>query len=352
MSIRVGRAVLLSELESVYAGLSPKEIVEQSSCFAFRKGKVHTFNDEVSCNTSSCLGSEITGAVKADPLLNILRKLDEDELEIEQQDGELILQGKRRQAGIRLEKEITLPIKVVEKPGEWLDLHKDFAEAINIAKQCTSNDEAQFKLTCVHIHPKWVEACDNFQICRWKMKTGIQQATLVRQSAIKHITSLGMIKFSETPSWLHFQNSNGLVYSCRRYLDEYVDLSRFLEVEGEEISLPKSISDAVERSEIFSVDNTDNNMVLIDLSPGKLRIKGQGISGWYSERRKIKYTGPAISFMVAPKLLTELVKQHNDYIISKDKLKVNGVGKYVYVACLAIPSDGKKKKDEDSSDDE
>ena len=45
----VNREAFLHQLESVQAGLSSKEMIEQSSCFAFIKGKVVTYNDEISC---------------------------------------------------------------------------------------------------------------------------------------------------------------------------------------------------------------------------------------------------------------------------------------------------------------
>jgi hypothetical protein len=71
---QVNREVLLQQLESVQAGLSSREIIEQSSCFVFKDGNVVTFNDEVSCSRPCELGS-FTGAVQAAPLLSIREML-------------------------------------------------------------------------------------------------------------------------------------------------------------------------------------------------------------------------------------------------------------------------------------
>jgi hypothetical protein len=85
---------------------------------------------------------------------------------------------------------------------------------------------------CINLTPRFVEAWDNFQIARYKIKTGLTEPVLVRQSSIKHVVSLGMTETAETQGWLHFKNPNGLVLSCRRYVDQFPsdDLTKYLDV--------------------------------------------------------------------------------------------------------------------------
>lgn len=335
----VNREELLNQLESIKPGLSPKDIIEQSSCFVFKEGNVMTYNDEVACTIKSCL--KIDGAVVAEPLIAILRKLPADTLEIDVVENELIIQAKRRKSGLRMEQMILLPIDNVEKPMKWVKLPEDFTEAIEIVSQCAGTDETNFALTCVHVHPEYVEACDNYQLSRFPMKTGIKKASLVRQSSIKNIIDLGMIEFSESDTWVHFRNSGGLVLSCRRHLEEYISLDALLECDGSPTVIPKGLSDAAERADVFSSENADNNQVTVDLSPkngGQLRITGQGASGWYKETKKLKYTGEPMRFRIAPKLLMEISKRHNECEIAADRLKIDG-GKFTYVTCLGKADD-------------
>lgn len=344
--IRVNREELLGKLESVQPGLAPREIVEQSSCFVFKGSTVMTYNDEVACRLPTGFKIKGAGAVQAQPLLAILRKLQEEEIEIETDAEFFRVKGKRRTAGIRMEQEVLLPIDSVDEPGEWKALHDDFSDAISIVQECAGKDESQFWVTCIHLHPKWVEACDNFQITRYKLKTGLTGPTLVRSSSIKHIISLGMTEFSETESWLHFRNPDGLVFSCRRYVEDFPDMSRFLECAGQEVALPKGLGEAVEKAEIFSSENADSNQVRVELRPGKLKIKGTGVSGWYSETKKMRYDGKPMSFLITPKLLLEITKRHNECQIDAgaERLKVDG-GKFTYVACL-----GKEDEKEEAND--
>ena len=94
--ITLNRADFLDKLESVLPGISTREIIEQSSCFVFKDKTVMTFNDEISCSQKSCLPFE--GSVQALPLISILRKLQEEELDISLGDSkeELIIKGKNK----------------------------------------------------------------------------------------------------------------------------------------------------------------------------------------------------------------------------------------------------------------
>lgn len=327
----VNRESLLNQLELVQPGLSPREIVEQSSCFIFKDGLVQTYNDEIACR-HTCLLS-ITGAVQAAPLMAILRKMVEEEINVEVGEGELLLQGKKRRAGIHMEMEILLPVDSVEQPTTWKTLNEDFGDAIQIVEQCAGKDESKFATTCIHVHPKYIEAFDNYQASRYKVKTGFASETLVRRDSLKHIITLGMIEFSETASWVHFKNANGLMLSCRRFIEDYPPLDKILNVTGTKTTLPKGLADAADKAQIFSSENADNDQVTVELRPGKLRVTGQGSSGWFSEVKQLTYDGAPISFLISPKLLMELTKRHNECEIAPGCLKVDG-GKFVYVTCL------------------
>jgi hypothetical protein len=346
---RINRDELLHQLESVQPGLSVREIIEQSSCFVFDEGTVMTFNGEDACRLKTKL--DITGAVRAAPVMALLRQLGEQELEIEVGKNELVVTGKNRSAGISMEAQILLPIDKVEKPKGWKPLHEEFAEAIQIVQQCTGKDESKFYTTCVHVGPKWVEACDNYQITRYKLKTGFANDTLVRGTSIKHIVTLGMTHFSETQNYVHFRNSIGLVFSCRRFVEDYPDLASFLKVSGEPTVLPKGLGEAATKAEIFSSENADDNQVLVKLRSGKLMVKGTGVSGWYEERKKLKYDGPPLDFLVSPKLLVEITKRHNECEIMEDRLKVDG-GKFVYVTCLGTSNDKEKEEPVEEEEEE
>lgn len=342
----INREDFLKQLESVLPGLSTKDIVEQSSCFVFKDNTVNTYNDEIACSQKSLL--KIEAAVPAMPFISILRKLQEDELEIgvDGNNSQIVIKGKRRTAGVNMEQHILLSIDAVDKPKEWKKLPDNFADAIAIVQPCAGINQHEFVLTCVHITSKWIEACDRHQVTRFRMKTNVENSILIRRESLKHIVSLDMTEFSETKRWVHFRNSEGLRLSCRHWVDDYPsdDISKVLQVKGEPLTLPKGLKDAVEKAEIFSSENTDGTNVVVTIKKGKFKITGKGTSGWFTEVKKSKYTGSLLQFTIPPKLLVELVQRHNECEVSENHLKIKS-GKFTYVTVLGKL--GEKNSDTD-----
>lgn len=340
----VNREELLRRLDAVASGLAARgETIEQSSCLALRGGRVHTFNDETFCSGPTGLGKEIEGAVAAKPLQDLLRKLPDEEVSVSQSEGVLRVSGQASgTAELRMESEITLQIDAVEKPEKWLPLPPEFGEAVGTVQHCAAGDGAErFETTCIHVHPKWVEAADGFQLCRWKIKTGIETPTLVRQVAVRAVNTLDVSEMAETPNWLHFRNASGLTLSCRRYLDEYPDLTGFLKVEGESVQLSKKLGLEADIAKTFTSEVKESDRVLVKIKDGKVRVVGEGVSGRYTSRaRKVAFTGE-IAFYISPKLLTELVTKHSECVLSPDRLLVNS-GKFRWCVCLVRPDEVQK----------
>lgn len=328
--MEVNREQLLQDVESVSAGLSQRDIVEQSSCFVFRDSAVITFNDEVCCSTKCCV--PIEGAVQAAPLVAILRKLTEQTIDVSVADGELLIRGRRRSLGIRMDDCISLPVDSVETPAKWRRLPSDFGEAIQVVKECASSDQSTPILTCINLQPHQVEASDNYQITRYFCETNLRKPVLVKRDSIQHIVSLDMTHVAETDNWIHFRNQSGVRFSCRRYEESFPCLDEYFQFKGDRIVLPRGLSEAVEKAEIFSAENDDNQIKVI-IRAGKFRIRGEGVSGWFTEFSKTKYKGPPISFYISPRLLVNLTTRHNECEIGEGRLRVDA-GRFVYVTAL------------------
>ncbi len=329
--MKINRELLLNQLESVLPGLSPREIIEQSSCFAFQDGRVFTFNDEVSCQNECCL--EATGAIQANTFISLLRRLKGDDIEIQIQEGEIRIRDGKKQAGLRMEQEVMLPISVVTLPKEWKDIPEDLITALQMVGECTSRQDTQFELSCIHLHPDFVEASDRYQAARFSLSTGIGKAVLIRRDNVKGIENIDIVQIGETKHWFHFKSSSGLIWSCRRYEEDFPDLSPVMKMEGEPVVLPKGLTEGIDTASIFSSENVQDDRIRVDLKGGKIRIKGQGSSGWYREIRSVKYTGPDVSFSISPSLFKELLSKDNKARISDNKLMVE-TGKFVYVTAL------------------
>jgi hypothetical protein len=339
-AIKVNREELFGKLQSVQPGLTSKEVIDQSSCFIFVPGMVMTYNDEVSCRAPYGALHEFKGAVQAKQLLDLLGKLPEEDIEIEMDGTELLVTGIKRQAGFRMEAEVLSAAAGVEMPKEWSPLPENFAEALDVVAACAASDTDRFNMSCVHVHPRYIEACDNLQAARHRMRLGVEEC-LVKRSSLKQINTLGMTEIAQTTSWLHFRNANGLILSCRLYREEsgaelYPPMSEVFEpesMEWGEVILPGGLAEEVTRAQIFSADANDDK-VLVELRPGKIRIKGIGASGWFTATRRIEYAGPAMEFLIGPKLLVDVTKKANKVEVAPERLRIQGE-RYTYIALLS-----------------
>ena len=334
--MNVVKATFLGELESVDPGLATRETLEQSSCFVFDVGRVMTFNDEIACSME-VTDLKLQGAIKAKPLIDLLTKLDDETIDVEQKGSELLIKAaKRRKSGIRMESEVLLPVDAIDKPDIWRDLDPDFNEAVNLVVSCASKEESQFALTCVHIACSFIEACDRFQIARYHLKTGVKQSILIKAESLKKILGFDMTQVAESGAWIHFRNEKGLIISIRRYLDNYMTLDDLLEAdESDAVDLPGGLEEVIGRAQIFSGDNAISNNVIVSLKTNQIVITGEGTSGWYKEMKDITYNGPPKKFMMSPNILVEMTKRSNTCKVADNKLIIVGE-KFRYSACTFI----------------
>lgn len=339
--MKVNREELLKILTAVSPGLAQKEMVEQTTCFVFRDGEVCTFNEEQSCSMKLPWDGFPEGAIQSKPLLELLKRLKGKTLNIGVKGGSLRISiddkesKTRKMSQIRLEQEITLPVEHVEKPGKWKKLPKDFIKAIDMVRRCASEDESQFVLTCVHIHPDFIEACDDEQVAHYKIKTGLKSPTLIRAKSLQHIVSLNPTEFSETEKWFHFKMGSGAVLSCCRYVEEFSDTASVLEVDGTEATIPKDIGETIGLATVFSSDNVLNDSIFVKFSPGQMVVEGHGSNGWYKEKREVDYDGPSVGFRIEPQLLLEIAKRGEKCVIGEGRLCVSGKD-WVYVSSTSV----------------
>lgn len=332
--MRVNRENFLRCLESVTAGLAHREIIEQSGCFVFKDNQVMTFNDEIACINKSPL--KMTGAVKAKPLLDLLSKLPDDDIDVEVQGNELLVRGKSRKSGITMEAQVMLPIEHVEIPEEWRELATEFVEAVKMVYDCASTEESNFIYCCVHITPEFVETSDRFQIARYLLDTGFEEEVLIRADSIKHIVGMSLTSVAETVNWVHFKTADGMIIAIRRHVQDYTNFDKNLVAEGTDpVTLPAGLDEIVERSQVFSREDAHGNVVLVDLRNDKVVIEGHGPSGWYKEAKKVNFKGQPMRFIIYPKLLTEIAKKSNDCRVGPGRLFID-LGKFLYTTCTEV----------------
>lgn len=328
--MKMNREELLSTLSAVSSGLDAKQEVDQSGCFAFVGGEVITYNDEVFCSAPLDAGFE--GVIPSAPLLGLLGKLSASEVDASMKDGSLEVRSGKGLARIKVESEVRLPVGAMERPEKWAKLPEGFEAALGVVMPCAGSDASKFLMTCVNLAPGWVEASDNYQICRHPMETGLAAPTVVKRDTLKAVLGKGASRMSETENWLHFRGKGKVSMSCRRYMDEYPSgtvTDVLARPKGAKVELPQGLRAALDKCKVFS-DKSEGGTVEVRLKPGAMRLDGRGAYGSYSEVLEAGYSGDPIRFGISPSLLAEISSRGGKCFVSAGLVRVES-GKFVYV---------------------
>lgn len=307
---------LINALEIVRPGLASKEMITQTTSFAFIEGKVVTFNDEISVSHPIDLGIE--GAIKADELYKLLSKMEDDKIELITKGSELLIKAKRAKAGLTIQ-ETELPLNEVGEIGKWRSLPKEIMSAIGVAMYTCSKDTSQTKFTAIHVSNKGkVESTDRNRITQCDVPKIKMPSFLIPATTARELVKYNVTKVADGNSWMHFKTQDDTVFSCRVFDDTFPNLNLHLKIEGPTIKLPTAVSDILERASIFSKrDHFLHESVLIHIENGEMTVRAEGDSGWFEETARIRYKQDPVSFSVNPAFLKEIASKTPTCIIGK-----------------------------------
>lgn len=338
---KMKKEALLTALEIVKPGLASKEAIEQTTAFAFVKKRVVTYNDEISIS-HPLEGIDFTGAVQAEELYQLLKKIKpkkgekESDLEIDVKitDHEILISAGRIKAGITLQSEVKLPLEEISKPGKWLPLPEGFLKSAQFVMGACSKSQSKPALMCVHVHEDgYAEGSDNYRIMRHQIKEPMPVKTfLIPASSVRALLTITPTQIAESSGWVHFKTEENTIISCRIFEDTYPDATKFLNVQGTEISFPKTISAILDRASIFSKnENNEEGEVHIQLDKNRIKIRSKSIAGWFEEEANVPYDGEPLEFEVTPSMLTNVLNESQTCIYSERLLKFEGEN-WVYIA--------------------
>jgi DNA polymerase III sliding clamp (beta) subunit (PCNA family) len=131
-----------------------------------------------------------------------------------------------------------------------------------------------------------------------------------------------------------FLNDDGVEMACRIAEGTFPDMSAFLTAGGDEIVFPDDLSDIVIRSAVFMNDEESNCQ--ISLSKDSITVSGKGAYGWFEEETKAEYSGNAVTFLINPQYLINILKKKCTIKLLDNMLKF--IAEY-FVHCCAIQKD-------------
>jgi hypothetical protein len=338
---KVKRADLQEALEKVKPGLaSGKEIIEQSTSFAFLSGRVVTYNDEISVSHPVKGLEGFIGAIKAEELYKFLSKITAEEIEVDIHENSFRLKAGKSHAGFTLQKEVTLvgflPLEEIKDKVKWKPIPKDFIESLKQVTFSCSKDMSTQLYTCVHIvDDGTIESCDHIRATRYHaeplpLPTFLIPGTSAEDLVKYPVTKIYRSDTKKSGAWVHFKTDDDTVFSCRCYGEAVYDsLDGFLNKDGKilaHITLPDSFGEILERAMIFSKkEHQYDEQMEIHVSSRKLTVKAEGESCQFEEWTKMQgYTGEDFSFAICPRFFVGSLKLSSQCEVTDSQVVFSG----------------------------
>jgi hypothetical protein len=323
----VNKDQLQKALEIVKPGLANKEQIEQSTSFAFIKGRVITYNDEISIS-HPVKGLNLEGAILAENLYKFLTKIKKEEIELELVDNEIVLTSEKAKAGLLLQTEIKLPLKeeIAEK-SQWHPLPENFVHDVAFSMTVCTKDMSRPVLTCVHVTKAgYIEASDSYRIVRCDLGSPMPVNTFLLPSiSAVEVVKIKPIEVASGRGWVHFKNEEKTIMSCRIFEDKYPPTTGFYTEEGVRVILPKTTEEILGRAQVFSKrDHLLDEEISITIENKTFLMESRSDTGWFKENVPIKYDGDLIRFEITPYLLKGILSETREFKYAKDKLTFRG----------------------------
>ena len=325
---------LLKALEIVKPGLAGKEIIEQTTSFAFINECVVTYNDEISIS-HPVEGLDMAGAIKADELYRLLGKIKQDSVDAKISDNQIEIKSGKGMAKFLLQSEIKLPLEEISERSDWRDIYDGFSKDLLFAAQTCSKDMSMPKITCVHLNPEgFVEATDRYRITRIEAVLPVDKGVLIPADAAVEVAKVNPTSMAVGSGWAHFQNKEGTVISCWILEEDYVDLADHVNISGKKITFPKTTLEIIEKAAVFAKrDHFLDESIHVTLEDKKMKVRAESENGSYEEVANIRYKDEPASFIITPYLFREILQQTLDCELTKDRIVFSG-DNWKYVAML------------------
>ncbi len=329
--------VFLDVLKAVKPALANKEILDQSTNFVFKDGRVYTFDDAIMI--SHPIKVKLKGALPSKELYDLLSRIKSESVTIKQKEREVSISGDNFSAGIVIEKKIALPIKTLKITEKWHKLPGNFCEALQFGLFSVSKNYSKPIFTYINVCNDSLYSSDTFRATQYTMSNKIKGSLLIPLTAATKLLNYNPTHYQVGKNWTHCKNIDGVVFSFRNATLKYPDVTSLLQQEGPltNIKFPSKLSAALTNAEVFCKEETDKTrLVDITIDGDSLELHGKGDIGWYKEKFKLKKKHPKlIKFDINASSFKDILAHLKKAELSGDKKTIGFKGaNFIHIICL------------------
>lgn len=323
--MKIDREELINVLSILKPGLSKKSIIEQTTHFIFTGKELLTYNDRI------CVlypfKTDFSCSVPAEEFYKILIGIHCDEVELSFEKEKMLIIGENIKASLATDtgediidrvKSLSLA-KAIKKKAL---LPKDFFEALSLCIFSASKDATRPVFTGILIEDKYVASTDGIRISEYKMKSSIDDVVLIPATSVDELLKFNAEYFYIDKTWIYFIDKNNAIFATILLNEEYPDYTRILKgFDTKEIVLPDNMQQIIETSSILAEGDFElDKEIIVEISQGKIKCKGQNEKGSIVYNRSIDYYDEDLSFVINPYCLSKILSHTQSMFYGENKV--------------------------------
>ncbi len=317
--MKFNREQLLEILTKLRPGLAKRETVEQATHFIFTGEEVVTFNDQICIHYP--LKTDFEFSVKADEFHKIISTLPDKNIKLDLDKDVLKLKTQTTKAGLSImvdeSHQVTSLISILlDGMGEWKELPKNFTQGLFLCLFSASTDAQKGALVCISVDSRIIQSCDNYRASSFFTDDTIEIDPFLihARDAAELVKFPGIDKHNITENWAHFKNKDGVMFSARKFWDDYVDISEIFDYkvdDVQEIKLPKALKEVVDSCAIMAkeTERDADRYIKVSFKEGWITCFSQKSSGWIEKTLEVDYDGDPIEFNINPSFFSEILEK-------------------------------------------
>lgn len=337
-------ANLLKALSMVIPAVQKKTVISQYDHFVFNKGNVSSYNGDLFF--SHPVETEIECSVVASDLIEVMKTVDGKEVELSLDGKTLNLVSDDVVATLSTEVHKDSVVQAITSMNldsiDWnksSTAPKDLITGIANCLFSLSKDANDIRnLNHIHIIDNVVESSDGFRGSEYIMDSEMDEVLIPGSSAMVLINQVPEC-YSSTEGWIHFLDSNDVIFSIRVGDGAFPDVGGLIESMSSDtysVKLPDSLKNTLDKFTNISDGDLDvYKFVQVDIKDGKLSCSTKKET--CNVKKTIDYEDDKveISFFISPVFLSSIMDKTNIIKINaKEKAAIFSVSNFTHMISL------------------
>lgn len=304
-------------LQLLFKNMKSKSIIESYNSFIFDKNRIIVFNDNYSLEVF--FESKIQVRVPAEETLKIISGINDSEITLKVEEGNLQIKGKRVKAAITCFDWDSSILETIEAKSKWLGAADNFNQGIKLCLFSTSADISSAVINSISCHGNIIQSTDNYRVSRFSLSKKMKTFLLPLTSAIL-LSQLKTKEYSLDENWIHFKNVDGSIMHTRIVEGSFPDTSQLFEIEGPIFHLPEKLHEQIDLvSTLAEGDFVTDKKIKVEIHEGTLRCRAENETGWIESDIELD-TAESIAFIINPIFFSEVLKLSSTAVTDGEKI--------------------------------